>query len=381
LDLPFMERVMQHLGRPLPLNRRSFIAGTGGAVALAALSSASFGQKGRVAVGNIPFNVATPIYAEGIDAWKQEGLEVDVQMFQAGPMVLEAIIAGSIPTGDAGYIPALHRIVRGAPLIFCAADGYATKERPWDRLLVAEDSPYRSLKDLAGKTIAVVARGTVQDILLGVAAQANGMKKSDFEIAVVPSSAMPLALKNKQVDAVYTNSPSDIVMELQGARHLIDTTDFLPYMTIGGLVMSEPWAEKNSGEAVKLIKGWIRAGRWINANREKAKEIATRTLKLTPDVGAKQRIVQWPLNGRHLMPNLWMTYNMMVDTGAVKAVDDPKAMMQRHFIDPALKYTSVALNELGEVPDPDTDAKVNSPLPFLPGPLEEYMAPWERKKT
>ena len=81
------------------------------------------------------------------------------------------------------------------------------------------------------------------------------------------------------------------------------------------------------------------------------------------------------------MPNLWMTYNMMVDIGAIKAVDDPKAMMQRHFIDPTLKYTSVALNELGEVPDPDTDAKVNSPLPFLPGPLEQYMAPWERKKT
>ena len=372
---------MTHLGRSLPIDRRSFLTGAGGALALTTLPSPSLGQKGRVTIGNIPFNVATPIYAEGIDAWKQEGLEVDVQMFQAGPMVLEAIIAGSLPAGEAGYIPGLHRIVRGAPLIFCAADGYATKERPWDRLLVAGDSSYRSLKDLAGKTIAVVARGTVQDILLGVAAQANGMKKSDFEITVVPSSAMPLALKNKQIDAVYTNSPSDVVMELQGARHLIDTTDFLPYMAYGGLVMSEAWAEKNPAEAVKLIKGWIRAGRWINANREKAKEIATKTLKLTDDVGAKQRIVQWPLNGRHLMPNLWMTYNMMVDIGAFKAVEDPKAMMQRHFIEPTLKYTSVALKELGEVPDPDTDAMVNSPLPFLPGPLEQYMAPWERKKT
>ena len=372
---------MTHLGRSLPIDRRSFLTGAGGALALTTLPSPSLGQKGHVTIGNIPFNVATPIYAEGIDAWKQEGLEVDVQMFQAGPMVLEAIIAGSLPAGEAGYIPGLHRIVRGAPLIFSAADGYATKERPWDRLLVAGDSSYRSLKDLAGKTIAVVARGTVQDILLGVAAQANGMKKSDFEITVVPSSAMPLALKNKQIDAVYTNSPSDVVMELQGARHLIDTTDFLPYMAYGGLVMSEAWAEKNPAEAVKLIKGWIRAGRWINANREKAKEIATKTLKLTDDVGAKQRIVQWPLNGRHLMPNLWMTYNMMVDIGAFKAVDDPKAMMQRHFIEPTLKYTSVALKELGEVPDPDTDAMVNSPLPFLPGPLEQYMAPWELKKS
>src|SRR3954451_7519180 len=102
-----MERVMKYRGRGLPLNRRSFIAGTGGTVAVAALSSVAFGQKSRVIVGNIPFNVATPIYAEGIDAWKQEGLDVDVQMFQAGPMVLEAIIAGSIPAGDAGYIPAL----------------------------------------------------------------------------------------------------------------------------------------------------------------------------------------------------------------------------------------------------------------------------------
>ena len=357
-----------------------FLAGVASALSTIGIPARGRTQAApRLTLGGIPFNISTPIYAEATDAWKAEGLDVDVQIFQAGPMVLEGILANSLPAGDAGYIPALHRIVRGAPLIFCAADGYATKDHPWDRLLVRADSPYHSLKDLAGKSIGVVARGTVQDILLGVAAKVNGMKKSDFQIVVVPTAAMPVALKEKQIDAVYTNSPSDVVMELQGiARHLLDTTDFLPYMTYGGLIVSERWAEQNPQQAIKLIKGWISAGRWINANGAEARAVATRALKLQPDVGAKQRIVRWPMNGRPMMPNLWMTYNMMIEIDAIKPVVDPKGMMLRHFVEPTLKYTNAALRELGELPDPETERLAKSSLPYLDGSIEQYLGPWER---
>jgi len=84
------------------------------------------------------------------------------------------------------------------------------------------------------------------------------------------------------------------------------------------------------------------------------------------------------MNGRPMMPNLWMTYNMMIEIDAIKPVSDPKGMMQRHFVEPTLKYTNAALRELGELPDPETERLAKSPLPYLEGPIEQYLGPWER---
>jgi len=68
----------------------------------------------------------------------------------------------------------------------------------------------------------------------------------------------------------------------------------------------------------------------------------------------------------------------MVSNGLIEAVSDPAAMIQRHFIEPTIRFVLPALSDLGRVADPETESLRRLPLPSLPQPLDAYLGPWEK---
>ena len=87
---------------PHTIARSAFIAG---AAALAALPHAAFAAAGDPAViraGTIPADVSAVItYANDLGYFKDAGLDVEISLFQSGPVIAPAVIGGTLDVGAA----------------------------------------------------------------------------------------------------------------------------------------------------------------------------------------------------------------------------------------------------------------------------------------
>jgi ABC-type nitrate/sulfonate/bicarbonate transport system substrate-binding protein len=194
----------------------------------------------------------------------------------------------------------------------------------------------------------------------------------------VPFGQMGTLLYSKQVDAVYTWPPFDTFISKAGhGRILVDDTDWAPVAAASGLVVRRDWADKNPEAARSLVLAWIEAGRWANDNNEAARSVAAKYLKLPADVAKDMRMLYWPRNGYQLIPSIWDTYYLMVNTGQIKPVADPKKMIDDYWIKPAQRWITPALATLGSQPDPFTAEMLKSPFPNLKGDRAQFSAPWE----
>jgi NitT/TauT family transport system substrate-binding protein len=356
--------------RALGLLGSAFAAGTPGRASAAA----------RIQAGYLPVASSTPIYLAAANAWADSDLQVDPLRLPAGPAIVQAIQSGSIPVGEIACTVALISASRGIPLVALASVNGITRDFPYNRIMVAKDSPLHSIADLKGKSVGVLGIGTIDHLELLVALNVAKIDTSDVKVVTIPVPNQPQVLASGQVDAMMMPPPADSVAEIQyGARTLADATDSLPYIPLEYLVADARWAEQNPDVVHKLVIGWIKGARWIEANRAAAQTTAQHTLNLAPEIAAKIRLPYWQANGLPIMPGVWNLYYAMTEAKLSDPAPDPEAMIQQHFVEPTMKYTLPALNELGRVADPEADKLGHLKLPYLKKNPEDYFASWEKK--
>ena len=227
----------------------------------------------KITIGFIPINVMTVPYADYIGAWKEEGLDVQVQKFQGGPAMMEAMMAGALDAADTGYVPMMYAATRDLPFYYLASDGIATREYPMFPITVSLDSKMKNFKDLKGKTIALHQRGVMEDAWLSAACEKYGMSKSDIKITLVPFPQQGGVLAHKQVDATFPQPPFDTLQEInKQGRVLFDLSEVIPYTEISGLAVTRKFANQYPELVQKLVKGYIKAGRWVDNNQKLARQ-------------------------------------------------------------------------------------------------------------
>jgi NitT/TauT family transport system substrate-binding protein len=114
--------------------------------------------------------------------------------------------------------------------------------------MVRKDSPYHTVKDLAGKKIGVNTKRNISTLLVRAAAKPEGVEfDEDKNFVEVAPPAMEQALKSKSVEAVQAIEPFGTQMqESMGARMVADlssgpTADF----PIAGYASTEKFAKEN----------------------------------------------------------------------------------------------------------------------------------------
>ena len=183
-------------------------------------------------------------------------------------------------------------------------------------------------------------------------------------------------LASGQVDAVYAWPPFDtLISEAGQGRILIDDTEFNPYAVINAMIVRRDWADKSPETVRNLIKASIEAGRWIDDHPDQAREIIGKKIKLPEVVYRKMRMFHFPRNGYQLMPSIWDSYYLMVKAGELQPFADPKAVFQKYWIEPAQKFITPALAELGAQKDAVVENVLKIKLPNLSGDCRNISRP------
>jgi hypothetical protein len=124
----------------------------------------------------------------------------------------------------------------------------------WQNILVKGDSSIRTPADLAGKTIAVNALKGVGEVMIKAALRKRGVNPSSVRLLAMPFPTMRTALRNGQVDAIWTPEPFlSQALNLDNARIVMAPGPVLgKYWPIGGYASLSSWSKSNPALAKKF---------------------------------------------------------------------------------------------------------------------------------
>lgn len=134
-------------------------------------------------------------------------VKIERKVFNAGPEVIEALLAGEVDIGYIGAAPAANAYIKshGAlKIISGAANAGAV-------LVVSRDGGINKVKDLAGKRIAVPQFGNTQDILLRKVLNDAGLKATakggNVQVVQVKNPDIVGLFARKQIDGALVPEP------------------------------------------------------------------------------------------------------------------------------------------------------------------------------
>ena len=195
--------------------------------------------------------------------FKEQRIRNEISTFASAAKMAPALVAGeldvSVGAASAGLFNA---IAQGAPFRIVADKGQARAGTGFSMLTVRKDlvdsGQVKSVKDLKGKKVAILAKGIIQDYLLGKMAEEVGLTIKDFEITYLAGPNQVTAFETKAIDAAIAVEPWPARFEERGLAVRFRTPD-----QVKGLGPVQIAVIIYSGKFIKE-RGPV-AERWMNA--------------------------------------------------------------------------------------------------------------------
>lgn len=226
--------------------------------------------------------------------WKDK-CKVSWTSFNAGPAEVEAIFAGEIDLGYIGPVPALSANAKSngeVKIISNVTNAGAV-------LLKRKDSGINSVKDLAGKKVAVPQIGNTQHLCLLDLLTQNGLKTVDKggDVTVSASSNADILnlIDNGSVDAAVVPEPWGTTIEKNGNAEVLLEYDklFLEGNYPTAVVIANGDFLKEHPDLVKeFLQAHEDATLYINNNSTQAQEIVNKEIEGVTGKALKEDVIQ-----------------------------------------------------------------------------------------
>jgi NitT/TauT family transport system substrate-binding protein len=184
--------------------------------------------------------------------------------FSGWPELKESVLSGHVPVAF---------MVAPMALKLCE-DGVKIKivylgHRDGTAMMVHKDSPIRSLADLKGKRIAIPNRFSNQFLLIHKGLRDLGLTVADVDLREMPPPDMPVALRERAVDAIIAGEPLMGQTELDGyGRVLFQAKEVWPNFISCVLVVRQEVIDGDPRFVQRLVDGIARSGMWLDGGVE-----------------------------------------------------------------------------------------------------------------
>jgi NitT/TauT family transport system substrate-binding protein len=242
---------------------------------------------------------------------------LDVKSFNAGPALIEALLAGEIDIGYIGPNPAINGYVksRGEALriVAGASSGGAL-------FVVRPEANIKTAKDLEGKKLATPQKGGTQDVALRFFIKENGLKTADDggTVTIIPTQNADILtlFKQGQLDGAWVPEPwgTRLIQEANGEVFIDERTEWPDgkFVTTHVIV-----ATKFLNEHPDLVKAFlgahVDAEQFVLKNPEEAKAIANKEIERVTSAALPQQVLDAAFK------NVDFTYDPLPQTLLVSA--------------------------------------------------------------
>jgi NitT/TauT family transport system substrate-binding protein len=224
--------------------------------------------------------------------FEEEGLKVEGQKATGGAVSQTLVESGSVDLGWTAIVPFSQAYVKGFEFVFIAPGAFMDRtNRRFCSVVVKNDSPYKSIKDLAGKKIAVNGINSINHLSILTIADFHGVDGKGLKFLEVPFPNQPVALKEGAVDAASMLEPFITISEGEGITREIFNGFYPPevierYM-VAGWFAKKSALEKDKDKIGRFLKAINKATDFINKNPDQLPDIISKNTKLDVNVVRK----------------------------------------------------------------------------------------------
>jgi sulfonate transport system substrate-binding protein len=235
------------------------------------------------------------------------GYNVAWTEFPGGPQLLEALNVGALDFGTTGEAPPVFAQAAGAPLLYV---GFEPPAPRGEAILVAKDSPVRTVADLKGKKVAL-NKGSNVHYLLVRALEEAGLSITDITPQYLAPADARAAFQAGSVDAWVIWDPFQAAAEAAtGARTLRNGVGIVANHQF--LLAAKPFAGASPKIVQEILAELDSVEQWAAGNQEEVAKL------LSPSTGIPVPVLQTALER--------LTYG-------VKPIDDQVVQQQQKIAD------------------------------------------------
>ena len=191
------------------------------------------------------------------------------KVFTDFPTVVSALEAKQILATFMIVPLAMKLREQGVPIKICYLG-----HRDGSEIVIAKNSPARSLGDMKGKTIAIPSLFSNQHFVIRKLMDDYGLKDGEINFVVLPPPDMPTSLASGAIDGYFVGEPFCAKAELDGyGRVLYYARDIWPNFISCALVVHEDLIKEQPDVVRDLVRGIAQSGAWAETNRADAAKL------------------------------------------------------------------------------------------------------------
>ncbi|TPK49186.1 MULTISPECIES: ABC transporter substrate-binding protein [unclassified Mesorhizobium] len=220
--------------------------------------------------------------ADQLGYFKGLGIELEnVGYAGGGPESLFALASGSVDLGSAATPAVINSIAGGNDFVAAyPSDGINSQVK--SVFYVLEDSPIRSIADVAGKTISVNTLGAHLDYAVREALHSVGLPPDAAKLVVVPGPQLEQTLRSHQVDVAglgyWQATFAGALVANGGVRGVFNDADVLGEIAGGFIVLRRDFIAANRDAAKNFVEQSARAADWSRQNPDEARKVLAEIL-------------------------------------------------------------------------------------------------------
>jgi len=241
-----------------------------------------------------------------------------------GPASLIALASGDVEIGGAATSAVLNSIISGNDFV-AAYPSNGINDEVQSIFYVLEDSPIKSIKDIAGKSIAVNTLGAHLDYTIREALHSVGLPTDAANQVVVPGPQLEQVLRSGQVDisafGYWQTTFEGAARKKGGLRAIFDDTDVLGEIAGGFVVLRRDFIKEHPEAAKTFVLQSARALDYAREHPEETKEILAKALQArgeNPDIAQYFRGYGVRTGGLPVERDLQFWIDVLVREGKLK---------------------------------------------------------------
>ncbi|MFJ1969524.1 ABC transporter substrate-binding protein [Streptomyces sp. NPDC087903] len=251
-----------------------------------------------VKVGIIPIVDVAPLYlGQRKGFFDRRGIKLEMVSAQGGAAIIPGVVSGQFQFGFSNTTSLMIAQSKGVPVKSVVNGAASNGEIGADvtAVVVKKDSPIKSAKDLAGRTVAVNTLQNIGDTTVRESVRRAGGDPSKVKFVEIAFDQMPAAVDGGRVDAAWMGEPAQTIAKAQGARVVASPfaeTD--PHLTVATYFTSARLTQQNPGLVKKFTEAMTESLRYASDHPDEARQILTTYTKIDGDVLKNLILPNWP---------------------------------------------------------------------------------------
>jgi NitT/TauT family transport system substrate-binding protein len=252
----------------------------------------------NVKVGVIPIVDVAPIYlGKEKGFFSSRDIELTMETGQGGAAIVPGVVSGQFQFGFSNVTSLMVAQTQNVPIKAVVNGNASTGQAGADfgGIVVKKDSPIQSVKDLAGKNVAVNTLKNIGDTTVRESVRKAGGDPSGIKFVEIGFPQMPAALDAGQVDAAWVVEPSLSVVKAKGGRVVASNfVDTAPNLTVALYFTSRKLAQDNPDLVNRFVEAMRESLAYADSHPDEVRQILTTYTKIDAATLQMLTLPKWP---------------------------------------------------------------------------------------